>query len=203
MADTKKTLREAREKMAKWKGIPMEKKTTKLQSLIGVAKELFALFGVLLLLVGCDGGASPGAGVDGGGGGGQVTPVTGAACQGQTLCPIGLCAVGPSYTSNCCNGCSSTSGCQAFGTFRNVTSTDLTICTIGSGGPDFAAIMADPHCTGCYEISQCTGGLPYVDSCGVCHPVGAKLSYSSIPYAGTAVTRTLTCVSSSSGATWR
>jgi hypothetical protein len=200
------TLREAREKMTKWKGIPMEKKTTRLQSLVGVAKELFALFGVLALLAGCDG-AAGGEGTDGGGlgeAGGQVTPVTGAACQGGTLCPIGLCAVGPSYTSTCCNGCSGTSGCQAFGTFRNVTSTDLTICTIGSGGPSFASVMADPHCTGCYEITKCGGtGMPYVDSCGICHPVGAKLSYLTSPYAGSAVTRTLTCVSSSSGPTWR
>ena len=198
--DAKRTLKEAREKLAKWKGVPM---TTKLQSLIGVAKELFTLFGVIVLLVGCDGGASPGAGVDGGGGGGQVTPVTGAACQGGTLCPIGACAGGPSYTSVCCNGCSFSGSCEAFGTMKNGM-----VCGIWNSGTTFLQISADPHC-GCFEATKCnsTNSVLNVDACGVCHTVGDKLSYITATYSAsgvaTEVTRTLTCVSSSSGATWR
>jgi hypothetical protein len=131
----KKTLDEAREKLRERKEEPMKK--TKLQTMIGIAKELMSLFGIFVLLAGCDGGGGTvevdggGQGTGGavgtggakgtggaGGQGGQAGQIT---CKGGTLCPVGACLViddqnGPdraALTGYCCNGCPDTNGCAS------------------------------------------------------------------------------------------
>ena len=210
--DAKRTLKEAREKLAKWKGVPMEKKTTKLQSLIGVAKELFALFVVLVLLIGC-GGATGSEGSDGGlGGAGGSTasasgPNTGITCTGGTLCPVGACLSDGApavLTGLCCDGCVDTSACigtrderacmkcVAFGNLHA-----QSLCTIAYLGPGYYSSMGQMPCNGCYEATGCklppATGVDY-GKCGVCHPSGSKLTYSL-----STGPQTVTC----DGTTWR
>jgi hypothetical protein len=64
VSNVKKQLEEAREELTKWKVIPTRQRT-KLETVIEIAKELMALFGVFVLLVRCDGGSGSGTGVDG------------------------------------------------------------------------------------------------------------------------------------------
>ena len=218
VANAKKTLREAREKLMKWKGIPMEKKTTKLQSLIGVAKELFALFGVFVLLIGC-GGATGSEGSDGGlGGAGGSTasasgPNTGITCTGGTLCPVGNCVSYGSpatITGVCCDGCVDTSACLGTSDYRacikcipfgTLNAGHSSLCTISYGGVGGYMSAGQMPCNGCYEATSCKDPqqtLPVVldyGTCGVCHPSGGKLTYT-LPSGGS---QTITC----DGTTWR
>jgi hypothetical protein len=64
VSGAKGQLDEAREKLTRAREIPMQK--TKLETLIGIAKELMTLFAVFVLVVGCDGGSGNGAAEDGG-----------------------------------------------------------------------------------------------------------------------------------------